>query len=90
MSGTGTTTRVAEALGWAGCIQARINRQTGTLVAVIDSHAPGGDWMDAEAGRYTLLCDDHSETIAVETKAQVSTFAPVPDEWCEQCMGVAS
>jgi hypothetical protein len=62
-------------------VQTRRNRQTGTLIDVIDrrdDHDGGGDW--------ETICVEHGTVCSHETRSLALYFAPSPLDWCETCM----
>lgn len=74
------------AFTYAGVVQQRRNRQTGTIVSVVDGDAAD---MDTDAGRWQTVCEDHGATAAWGSQAQARTFAPSPADWCEECGEIA-
>ena len=58
------------------------NRRTGTTVGLYNSDEAG---LDSDGGAWTLVCEEHSNTLAVATLAVARDLMPVPDEWCEAC-----
>lgn len=68
--------------------QRRTARSTGTVVEVYDAEHPGSVF-DASEGRWVTICE-HGSMVAHSTLALARWFAPVPEEWCEEChMNVA-
>jgi hypothetical protein len=58
------------------------NRQTGTIVSVVDGIAAG---YDTSGGRWQVICEDHGCICSFERIADAVRFAPVPAEFCEDC-----
>ena len=83
METTARKDRLDLAREWAGVRQVAIARSTGTLVAVLNGAEAG---LDTDGGRWSLICDDHSTCVAIDTLAVARNLAPVPEEWCEACM----
>jgi hypothetical protein len=77
-----TADRIAEARGYAGFRQARVARETGTLILVLDGGAAN---LDTVAGRWQTICDDHGYVISHETLALARSHAANPLGWCEDC-----
>lgn len=73
--------------GIPGLVQLRKSRQTGTMVGIYDGELQG---LDTESGRWSTVCEEHGTVIAHQTLALAKTWAPVPDEWCEDCMARGS
>lgn len=73
-------------------IQSRRNRQTGTVVEVIDRGPVNADdvaeYRD-DPYRWETICVDHGGVCSHETRALALYFAPTPLEWCEDCMAEA-
>lgn len=67
---------------YAGVRQYSRNRRTGHLVGVYDGVAAG---LDTDAGRWSLVCEEHSTVIAFATLVSARAHAAVPDHWCEPC-----
>lgn len=68
---------------YAGEVERRRNRQSGTTVVLLDRDN-GGDWVDADE-RWVTLCDEHSTTCGHETRLTARYFVATPEEWCEEC-----
>jgi hypothetical protein len=64
--------------------QAR-NRQTGTLISVVDNR--DGETTEDEDSPWLLICEEHSEMSAHTSRRAAGRFAPVPEEWCSGCRG---
>lgn len=80
------TDRQAELLGTIGVRQARIARDTGTLVYLVDRREHGAD--DEDGGRWETVCDDHGFVCSHDTLALARAHAAAPLGWCEQCAGI--
>jgi hypothetical protein len=68
-------------------LQSRRSRETGTLVEVIRRAAPDG----RPGAIYETICwgtdgDAHNGVCEHDTRALALRFAPVPGEWCEECI----
>jgi len=57
-------------------------RATGRYVAIVNGEEAG---LDTDAGPWTVFCDDHGYTVAVETFALARTAATRPQDWCGKC-----
>lgn len=68
--------------GWAGCVELRRNRVTGTLVGVY--HAEQAR-LCAEAGPWVTVCEDHGTTINHASLRAARHHAAAPHDWCETC-----
>lgn len=70
--------------GYSGCVSRRRSRDTGTLVGVYNAVQAG---MDPTHGcTWYTVCEDHGSVIGHETLSVANYHAPVPSEWCEDCM----
>lgn len=74
--------RAKEAQTWAGVRQARVARSTGTLIVIFDGAEAG---LDTDGGAWTVLCDDHGETLATRTLEVARWHAVEPESWCSRC-----
>lgn len=72
--------------GYAGLIQARVARSTGTAVAVWDAEAQGQDTTD---GRWAVVCESHGAILNRKTRAAAVHFAPFPANFCEDCAALS-
>ena len=68
----------------AGLVQYRKARQTGTYVGVYRSAEAGLDDGDG-ATPWTTVCEEHSQTLACESRKQALYFASAPLDWCQDC-----
>lgn len=66
----------------AGAVESRVRRQTGRIVTLYRSIAAG---LDPEAGAYTLVCEYHGHTIAMDNLRVARWHASDPEGWCEPC-----
>ena len=69
--------------GFAGCVQIRKNRQSGTRIGVYDSIAQGidGDYP------WACVCEEHHTCCCFDTLASAISHAVAPD-WCEECQKI--
>lgn len=77
---------------WQGLnvVQERRNRETGTLILVVDrglddferdlAREQGIEW-----NRWETICADHGTVCSHQTRALAVSFSAVPSEWCEDC-----
>jgi len=72
-------------------VQERRARETGTLVQIVDRGVD--DFERAEAreqgiawNRWETICVEHGAVCSHESLALARRHAPVPTEWCEDCM----
>jgi hypothetical protein len=63
------------------------NRRTGSRIAIYDAQAAD---LDADAGRWSLVCETHGAILSTETLALARYHAAAPDEWCEECAEIVS
>jgi hypothetical protein len=71
-------------------LQERLSRETGTMVEVVRRVAPAAG-EQGERTIYETVCrgtDEapHNGVCEHDTRALAKRFAPVPNEWCEECM----
>jgi hypothetical protein len=69
-------------------VQERRNRQTGTIVLVLDRGADDPDTLEGW-DRWETICADHGTVCSHQTRALAEMFAAAPLEWCEDCMSSA-
>ena len=67
----------------AGCVSLRYTR-TGTLVGL---YAAGEADIDADAGKYSTVCEDHGSCVGHESKRSALSHLGHPEEWCDFCRG---
>lgn len=72
------------AYGFAGCVQIRRNRETGTRVGVYNGEQAG---LDTDDGRtpWSTICEDHGSICSHPTLALARDHAAEPSGWCEDC-----
>lgn len=75
---------MAEKPTYAGLRSYTRSRQTGMHIGVYDGEAAG---FDTAAGRWQIVCEEHSYISSFETLALARSFAATPLEWCERCNG---
>ena len=63
-------------------MQARRNRQTGTIIWI--GRAEEFD-LEPTEGAWVTICEEHAWTIHHATKAVALAWAARPLEWCEVC-----
>ena len=68
---------------WAGLIQYRKARSTGTRVGVYSSVEAGLE-VDPEL-KYSVVCEDHGSIVGVSTLVDARSCATEPDSWCDEC-----
>lgn len=68
----------------AGLREIRL-RRNGATVGVYDGSAAG---LDTTTGRWSTVCEDHSEAVSHRTLALARLHAVTPEEWCSRCHGV--
>lgn len=69
---------------WAGEVCRTHNRQTGTLVVLLDARN-GGHWAGGDDGRWIVLCDDHGALNEFRTRGEAYKAMSQPRAWCECC-----
>ena len=76
---------------YAGFVSAAHNRETGTLVVVIDDRT--GTWSNDSLDDYGYgtspwwtLCEEHGSFIQHPTRTLATEHAAHPSGWCEGCM----
>jgi len=69
--------------GYAGLVERRRNRRTGTLVGLYHAHQAGID-ADPETP-WSTVCEDHSSMIGHRTLALARSGMVAPDDWCAAC-----
>lgn len=62
----------------------RRNKQTGTVVVIIDSTKSEG-LFPTEHGRWLCLCLDHATAARFRSLADAKLWSPYPDAWCTAC-----
>lgn len=80
--------RLAAARTWAGYRSARITRQTGTLVVVVDAWEHGLGSPEDGDYRWATVCDEHSTICTHPTLRLANDHACDPLGWCEDCRNV--
>lgn len=65
-------------------VQSRRNRETHTLVEVLDLDAPDSEF-ENEGERWATTCVDHAVIVTHPTRALAVWHAPAPSDWCEEC-----
>ena len=76
-------TRTYNLNGYAGLVERRRNRRTGTLVGLYHAHQAGID-ADPETP-WVTVCEDHGSTISHQTLALARSGMVAPDDWCDEC-----
>ena len=72
---------------WVGERQRVRNRQTGTLVVLVDGLAEPR-WLDTDGGRWSTVCDAHSSVVAHDKLANARAFLHHPEDWCDDCQAL--
>lgn len=72
-----------EASKRAGCVQLRYARATKLLVGVYRSDAAGIDTDDESP--WSAVCEEHGALCSSRTRAEASSLASQPQEWCDDC-----
>lgn len=62
--------------------QTRTARSTGTDITVCTAEEAGAD---PEDGKWVIICEPHGTIMAVDTLAVARSWAPAPEQWCEDC-----
>lgn len=65
-------------------VKAARNRQTGTLIQVVDNR--DGSFDEGGEPWYTV-CDQHGRMLGHRTRRLAEWHAPAPMDWCECCDG---
>lgn len=68
---------------WAGLVQMRKARETGTYVGVYRSNEAGIE-SDPDLP-WVTVCEKHSTCVCHTSRAQALLAAPKPASWCEEC-----
>jgi hypothetical protein len=68
--------------GWCGYKAHRKAQATGTTIVLVDGKAAG---MDTDAGRWSLVCDDHGSVCAFTHQHDARAYMARPADWCECC-----
>jgi hypothetical protein len=68
--------------GLLGCVVQQRSRITGALVGLYQAEQAG---MDAEAGRWSTVCEAHGSCVNHATLAAARAHLPDPTMWCEAC-----
>jgi hypothetical protein len=68
--------------GLTGCVEQRRSRITGTLSGLYQAEQAG---MDAEAGKWSTVCEDHATCVNHATLAAARAHLPDPTAWCDAC-----
>ena len=69
---------------WAGLVQMRKARETGTYVGVYRAAEAG---LDPEAGPWNVVCEPHGSILGTESLALARRHASNPTGWCQDCRG---
>jgi len=77
--------RLADASTWDGYRSAAFNKETGTLVVVLNAHEQGLD--DDPENPWATFCDDHGRFVSHSTLQLARSHASAPTGWCEPCQG---
>lgn len=77
-------TKRYNAEGFAGCVQFRKVQRTGTMVGIYHAEQAG---LCVEGGPWVTSCE-HGSLINHNNLRLAKLFAPVPDEWCEECHAI--
>ncbi len=56
---------------------------TGRFVCLYDGAAQG---LDTDGGKYTIVCQHHSNTLSHNNRARAQWLARNVTQWCEDCM----
>jgi hypothetical protein len=67
---------------FAGALESRINRRTGTTVTLYRAHDAE---LDEDAGPYATVCEQHGAVVHHRSRSVARSWLAAPDEWCEQC-----
>lgn len=68
--------------GLLGCVVQQRSRITGALVGLYQAEQAG---MDAEAGRWSTVCETHGSCVNHSTLAAARAHLSDPTMWCEAC-----
>lgn len=68
---------------YAGVLQARRSRATGTVVTIYLAEEAG---LDPAGGDYVTVCEDHGTLCNHQSLTLARAHAPYV-EWCEECQG---
>jgi hypothetical protein len=68
--------------GYAGRVECRRNRVTGTMVGLY--HTARAD-MDEDSGKWSAVCEDHGSILSCDTLRQARGFMTDVADWCEDC-----
>lgn len=71
---------------YAGLVEQRRARATGTLVSIVDNRIAKIDDPDDPDLRYFLVCEDHSRLVGVSTLQDARGHLPTVS-WCGVCQG---
>lgn len=66
----------------AGAVESRVNRRTGTVVTIYNTKEAD---LDLDAGRWTLICEDHDQTLGVDSRRCARSWMPAPENFCSEC-----
>lgn len=70
-------------IAYAGRVEVRVNRTTGTEVSVVDG--AGGLFDADEANRWWTVCEAHSILVSHPSLSLARSHAADPTAWCEDC-----
>jgi hypothetical protein len=68
--------------GFAGCVQRRKARDTGSLIGIYHAERAG---LDPAGGPWATMCEDHGTVINHETLRLAREHSSDPIGWCEDC-----
>lgn len=61
------------------------NRETCTLIQVLDLDHPNSEWLGIDGNRWATMCLDHGTICTHPTLALARSLAAKPSGWCEDC-----
>ena len=74
---------------YAGLVRYRRARSTGTHVGVYNGAVAG---LDTDGGEmpWSTVCEEHGGVVSHRTRADATSWAPRPEEWCPTCQETAA
>ncbi len=72
---------------YAGLVDWRRNKQTGTQIGLYNGDEAGMDTCEGTEP-WTTVCEEHHEVCAHDTRQRASEFMAVPAEWCSGCRAI--
>jgi len=68
--------------GLVGCVMQRRSRDTGALIGLYHAGQAG---MNADAGAWATVCEDHGTVVSHARLADARAWMAEPSIWCEGC-----